>query len=321
MSICSLLERFVSRVFKTTLRVFLEALRLSPNAQGYVSGSITEFLLKEKLEQEYGMEVLRIREKWEGVKHPRHHGDFYFRRPGSCWYVIESKGLKSNAEKWHKLYNRTNLIRFLASHADKLPWLQEGENVEAQIEAWVDAHLPKFREEFAAPLYEYEEVQQYRLPRRMTAKARAIQKLKGHSREQIQRMIEERLAYVMSRVQVLETHFVSGVSASSQRAIATPRKDEFNVVAVDIVLRYPEHKFLFANPLNLEAPPAYPEHLRQNYVIGFVFFDDEKGQPTLSIGEEWYEDLDEVLATLTEQDCIDERDMQVDTRYQAQEEI
>ena len=40
------LEKFVSDVFKTTLEIFLEALKLSPNAQGYVSGSISELLLK-----------------------------------------------------------------------------------------------------------------------------------------------------------------------------------------------------------------------------------------------------------------------------------
>ena len=106
MTIFERLTNFVHRVFKTNLEIFLEALKHSPNAQGYVSGSITELLLKKKLEEEYGFEVKRIREKWEGRKHPNHHGDFYFRKPESnLWYVVESKGVKSNSEKWHKLYN------------------------------------------------------------------------------------------------------------------------------------------------------------------------------------------------------------------------
>lgn len=50
MSIVKKLEIFVTKVFKTTLDIFLEALKLSPNAQGYVSGSITELLLKKHLE-------------------------------------------------------------------------------------------------------------------------------------------------------------------------------------------------------------------------------------------------------------------------------
>jgi len=53
---------FVREVFKTNLEVFYEALKLSPNAQGYVSGSITELLLKKKLQQEYGFERNLIQE-------------------------------------------------------------------------------------------------------------------------------------------------------------------------------------------------------------------------------------------------------------------
>lgn len=79
MSILSKLENFVAKTFKTTLDIFLEAIRLSPNAQGYVNGSITELLLKQHIES-MGYEVKRIREKWEGKKHANHHGDFYFRK-------------------------------------------------------------------------------------------------------------------------------------------------------------------------------------------------------------------------------------------------
>ena len=81
MNIYEKLTGFVKQAFKTTVEIFLEALKLSPNAQGYVSGSITELLLKKKLEEEYGFEIKRIREKWEGRKHPRHHGDFYLKKP------------------------------------------------------------------------------------------------------------------------------------------------------------------------------------------------------------------------------------------------
>lgn len=94
MTIFERLTHFVQRVFKTNLEIFLDALKLSPNAQGYVHGSITELLLKRRLEEEYEFEVKRIREKWEGRKHPRHHGDFYFRQPGTnYWYVMESNCL------------------------------------------------------------------------------------------------------------------------------------------------------------------------------------------------------------------------------------
>lgn len=314
MNILEKLTRFVQRVFKTSVEIFLEALKLSPNAQGYVSGSITELLLKKKFEEEYGLEIKRIKEKWEGRKHPRHHGDFYFRKPDSSyWFVVESKGLKSNSEKWHKLYNLKNLKNSLITHSDKIPWVNRREEVERQVTEWIYVNLPKFRDEYSSNLYEYEEVQKYR-PKRETGKAKAIAALRGYTRDQINHMIEERLNYVMSRVKVLETHFVSGTSRLSERTQATPRKDEFNVIAIDLVLRYPEHKFLFANPQNLESSGDDPNHLQQNYIMGFVFT-DEQGNATLSITEDWYEDFNDVYDMLDPEDCVNEQDMQIDNRY------
>jgi len=185
MNIFEKITRFVERVFKTSLEIFLEALKLSPNAQGYVSGSITELLLKKKIEEEYGFEVKRIREKWEGKKHPHHHGDYYFRKHDPpYWYVIESKGVKSNSEKWHRLYNFENLKNFLITHADKIPWINRGGNVEQQVTEWIYNNLPKFRDKYSSNLYEYEEVQKYK-QKRETEKARAIDALRGYTRDQI----------------------------------------------------------------------------------------------------------------------------------------
>jgi hypothetical protein len=314
MNIFEKVTRFVRRVFKTNLEIFLEALKLSPNAQGYVSGSITELLLKTKLEEEYGFEVKRIREKWEGRKHARHHGDFYFRAPDSSyWYVIESKGVKSNSEKWHRLYNFENLKNFLITNADKIPWINHNRHVEQQVIDWIYVHLPKFRDEYLSSLYEYEEVKKYK-PKRDTEKARTIATLSGYTRDEINSLIEERLNYVMSRIKVMETHFVSGTSGASERTQSTPRKDEFNVVAIDIVLRYPEHKFVYANPQNLESSGDDPNHLQQNYIMGFLFT-NEQGNTTLNITEDWYENLNDVLDTLNPEDSVKEEDMQVDNRY------
>jgi len=314
MTIVEKLTRFVRRVFKTSLDVFLEALKHSPNAQGYVSGSITELLLKKKLESQYGLELKRIREKWEGRKHAHHHGDLYFRKSTSApWYVMESKGVKSNSEKWHRLYNYEKLKGFLVDHADKIPWINRRRDIEKQVTDWIDANLPKFRSEYSANLYEYEEIRKYK-PTRETEKAKTIATLKQFSRDQINAMIAERLAYVMSKVKVLETHFVSGTSGASDRTQATPRKDEFSVVAIDIFLRYPEHHFVFANPQNLESSGDDANHLQQNYIMGFVFT-DEQGKPTLCITEDWSEDFNEVYQTLDPEDAVKEKDMQIDNRY------
>lgn len=316
MSILERLTRFVRDIFKTNLEIFLEALRLSPNAQGYVSGSITELLLKKTMEEEYGCEVRRIREKWEGRKHPQHHGDFYIRMPDmSSWYVLESKGVKSNSEKWHKLYNYDKFKSFLINHADKLEWINTEQAIEPQVQSWIQKHLPRFYTDYTSNLYDYEEVQKYlkNQPKRETEKSRAIQELSTLDRDKLNSMIDERLRYVRSKVQVLETHFVSGTSGASERTQATPRKDEFNVISIDIFLRYPEHKFLFANPKHLESSGDDPNHLQQNYIMGFVFADVE-GLPMLSVTEEWYENFNDVAQTFSPDDAISESDMQVDNR-------
>lgn len=315
MSIFQKLEKFVADVFKTTLDIFLEALRLSPNAQGYVSGSITELLLKKKLE-EFGFEVKRIREKWEGRKHAQHHGDFYFRKNSkSPWFVLESKGVKSNSEKWHKLYNLNNLIKFMFDHSEKIGWINHKQKIEPQIIDWINKNLPKFQNEYQTILYDYEEIQKYlkNKPKRETDKSKAIDALKKSSREQISQMIEERLVYVMSKVKVLETHFVSGTSGASERTQATPRKDEFNVISIDIFLRHTEHKFVFANPKQLESSGDDANHLQQNYIMGFVFT-QANGSLKLDLTDEWYDDFKEVCETLDPEDAVNENEMQIDSR-------
>lgn len=107
------LERLVTSGFGVDIDTFTEAVRVNPSAQGYIDGAISEFLLRKLLDSS-GYELERIMEKWKGEKPLRHHGDFYIRINGSKnWYVLESKGLKSNSEEWHKLNIETNLVNFL----------------------------------------------------------------------------------------------------------------------------------------------------------------------------------------------------------------
>lgn len=94
------LSVFATRFCGVDEEFLLRALLLSGNARGYILGAVTELLLKEELER-LGYELLRIREKWEGDK--KHHGDYYIRKNGSRWFVLESKGVKSNSAKWHKI--------------------------------------------------------------------------------------------------------------------------------------------------------------------------------------------------------------------------
>lgn len=56
------LKSFIEIRFGVTIEVFLQALRSSPSANGYITGAISELLLKNYLEN-VGYEVLRIKEK------------------------------------------------------------------------------------------------------------------------------------------------------------------------------------------------------------------------------------------------------------------
>jgi len=138
--------------------------------------------------------------------------------------------VKSNSEKWHKLYNYDNLVKFLFDHYEITSWIDKTKEIEPQIVNWIDKNLPKLRTDYKSVLYDYEEIQKYikNKPKKDTDKSKAISALEKYSREEISEMIDDRLGYVMSKVKVLETHFVSGTSGQSGRTQATPRKDEFN---------------------------------------------------------------------------------------------
>ena len=291
----------------------MSAIRLSPNAQGYISGSVTELLLKKHLES-LGYEVKRIREKWEGKKHPNHHGDFYFRKNGTtAWFVLESKGVKSNTESWNKLYNFTRLKKFLIANNEIINWIDKTEETEPQVDRWLDANLPILRS--SKTLYTYEEIHDYlkNPPKKETPKLSEMRELEVFTRDEIDAQIKERLEYVMSKVKVLDTHFVSGTSGTSERTQATPRKDEFNLIAIDIALRFVEHKFLFANPKQLEASSSDGNHLQQNYIMGFVFTNPD-GTSEVNLSDEWCDSFDEICETISVDDAVNETQMQVDNR-------
>ena len=208
------IEELLSQ-FGVDIETFVEALRRSPNARGYIDGAISELVVQRKLGG-LGFELLRIKEKWEGPK--LHFGDFYISKKGAdTWYVLESKGLKSNSEDWHNLNTKRSLIRFLKNNNDTLELF----DTENELLRWVDEHFTSD------------------------------------------------LGQLKQRVKVLETHFVSG-TGTANREIATPRKDEFNFISLDLFLRTNKREYIFTDPNDLESSEGHPEHLKQNYVVDIV---------------------------------------------------
>lgn len=300
----SALSDYIKSKFAVEEGIFLEALMLSPNARGYISGAISEFLLRDLITSK-GYEIMRIKEKWEGDKHPNHHGDFYVRKKGAKdWFVLESKGVKSNSEKWHKLFNRDNLISFLAKHIKQTPFKSKKELVNFVFE-----NLNLFKKEYKNNFYTLNNVRKYKEASRITQKSEDMKLLRKLSQSELEKVLNKRLAYVMQFVRVLETHLVSGGSKKSARTQATPRSDEFHLLALDLYLRTGKHQFIFANPKLLTPSDSDKNHLQQNYIID-VLIKKIKEEPKPIVP--WTNNFDKVFSTL--KNPVNEKDMQIDER-------
>ncbi len=246
---------------------------------------------------------MRIREKWEGRKHANHHGDFYVCRDADeGWFVLESKGIKSNSEKWHKLFNRQHLVAFLRKHRHLTPFADDDD-----VEAYLRERLPRFYDDFAEPLYSRTELAKERRARSERKRDR-LAELQEWPPERIAHEMAERIAYVRTAIRVIETHFVSGGSKVGKRTQATPRADEFHVVSLDLFLRTGAHEFLFVDPKKLAPSTKDADHLRQNYVVDILL----EGAGPKPAPSPWTTDLQAVFDGLS--DPVDEADMQVDAR-------
>lgn len=185
----------------------------------------------------------------------------------------EVKGLKSNAEEWTKLYNLNKLVRFLSDKALRKPIAKllglDGEQKDAELKqkltSWIIDNFPKFDSEYR------EEIPDERAKREDRAK------------------VEERLHYLREGgFAPLLTHLVSK-AGTGKRSQATPRKDEFDILAVNLFLRVGEHKFVYANTKELPTSKNSKDHLQQNYKIGLYF----KGE--IYLNDPWEEDFKSIF--------------------------
>jgi len=236
--------------------IVAEALLNSPNARGYIIGAISELLLKRELVSA-GFEVLRIKEKWEGPK--IHHGDFYISKDGVDWYVVESKGLKSNSEKWAGTSGKSYYEKLLTSRRDG-------------------------------------------------AEAKWFNSLPQESRESI------RLEPNQSEFRLCQTHMPSGKATNTDKANgrsqASPRYDEFHLLAVDMYSKTGQHEFVYAVSDSLSRSKKDNNHLLQNYFITLVL--PSTLRPVLPLAEPWSTDLVALFGQLNSPVLSSE--MQVDNR-------
>jgi hypothetical protein len=250
------LSAVASQLFGVGEQVVIEAILDSPNARGYIIGSISELLLRNTLIGQ-GFKVLRIKEKWEGPK--IHHGDFYISKDDKNWYVIESKGLKSNSEKWA----RSAEINFFKKLS--------GKKQNSPDKNWFDA-LPQHEKSI----------------------------LRDEKNQ--------------SGIRLCQTHMPSGKKTNESRedgrTQASPRFDEFHLLAVDMYTKTGKHDFVFAVSDELARSKKDNNHLLQNYFITLVM--PSTLLPLEPLAIPWSTNLDSLFSRL--KNPININDMQIDQR-------
>ena len=226
------LSAVASQLFGVDEKVVIEAILDSPNARGYIIGSISELLLRNTLIGQ-GFKVLRIKEKWEG--------------------------LKSNSEKWARSAE-VNFFKKLSGKKQNSP-----------DKIWFDA-----------------------LPQHEKSILRDEKDQPG--------------------IRLCQTHMPSGKKTNESRedgrTQASPRFDEFHLLAVDMYTKTGKHDFVFAVSDELTRSKKDHNHLLQNYFITLVM--PSTLLPLEPLAVPWSTDLKSLFSKL--KNPININDMQIDQR-------
>lgn len=297
-----MIDQNILKHFGVDERVFLEALKQSPSAQGYIMGAISEVLLKEYLEAK-GFEVIRIKEKPSGGNNAKNYearGDFYIRKNGSnddSWLVIESKGLKSNSEfRGGKLDSPEKVFKFLRDRVfntakTKQTIFDKGFATYSKTKALWEKKNP--RKQF--PDFKWNK----NFPGAECYDLTGIWKNEEDLKKWVFSLDEKSFsedAYrnVEGAIAILETHQPSkrvGIKTGIDQA--APLVYDFNIMSVDLFLRTGKHEFVFMNSEEISHSPTSPEHLYQNYTIDFLI-KGKKVKPVIQAP--WYDDVDNCIA-------------------------
>jgi hypothetical protein len=282
----------------------IEALKLSPSAQGYIHGALSEILLIQYLaENDY--EVLRIKEKPAGgfdEKKMGYKGDFLIKKKGdNNYYVVECKGLKTNSEfrsgdtdenDHQKRISKEQAFNTLKKYIniDKNNIYQKGYNRYLKTKNdWEKEHpnktFPKFRWTRENPGPDNANLSDY---------FSSISELKKF----IENADDERLSEKAFRTKnalykILQTHEPSD-RTDDETGIkqAAPLVSDFSMMAVDLFQRTGKHEFVFMNPDCISHSPTSPNHLYQNYIID-VLIPGVKDE--LDINHPWYRNIDDCI--------------------------
>ena len=117
-----------------------------------------------------------------------------------------------------------------------------------------------------------------------------------------------------SSIRLCQTHMPSGKKTNENRedgrTQASPRFDEFHLLAVDMYTKTGKHDFVFAVSDELARSKKDNNHLLQNYFITLVM--PSTLSPLLPLASPWTSDLSSLFPRLKKPINVDQ--MQVDER-------
>jgi hypothetical protein len=297
-----MIDQNILKHFGVNEETFIEALKSSPSAQGYIAGAVSEVLLKEYLERK-GYEVIRIKEKPSGgnnAKNCEARGDFYIRKNKSKldkWLVIESKGLKSNSEfRGGKLDNPEKVFKFLRNRVFNVAKTKETifnkgfATYSKTKESWERKNKGKKFPDFKWN-HNFPGAECYNLD--------GIWKNEAGLKKWVFSLdkycfSEDAFRNSKGAISILETHQPSkriGIKTGIDQA--APLVYDFNIMSVDLYLRTGKHEFVFMNSQEISHSPTSPEHLYQNYTID-ILVNGIKNQPIIQ--RPWYLDIEDCIS-------------------------
>ncbi len=299
-----MLTQWIDNNFSTDPKTFIDVLDMSPSSKGYIHGAVSELELKKLLERS-GYIVERIKEKPAGgfdEKKVGYKGDFLIHKENEEYYVVECKGLKTNAEfrsaatgeEHLKFLPRKKAISFLSKYIeiDKNKIYQKGYKAYYKRKSlWEKENpgktYPPFTWTKENPGPDAVDLTAY-----FSTKQEIVEFVESCSEEKFSEAAFRKKSGIYK---VLQTHKPSGrLDESTGYKIAAPLKSDFSILAVDLYQRIGQHKFVFVNPDTISSSPEYPNHLYQNYIIDIII---PGKKDNLEINYPWFENIQDCIAT------------------------
>lgn len=298
------INKWLENQFNVNAEKIIEALKLSPSAQGYIQGALSEILLVDYLKSK-NYEVHRIKEKPAGgfdEKKRGYKGDFLIRKEDTNkYFVVECKGLKTNSEfRSAETNNESHLKQITKKQAynalkkyinpDKEKIYQKGykkynDTKEKWEKEFKGRKFPNFKWNKSFPGPDNVDLTPYFI------NYKNLKEFIDGANEEL--LTEQAFREKKALYKILQTHepsdrtdIITGIHQ------AAPLVSDFSMMAVDLFQRTGKHEFVFMNPDKIAHSPTSPNHLYQNYIIDVIIpgIKDE-----LTIKEPWYTDIEECI--------------------------